>query len=390
MASLPGEYIDANQGGMFGLLRELVDINSGTRNKPGVDLVADALLRAVADLPLKAERIPVEDLGDVLVLRTGPADSEKAVLVVGHMDTVFPADSFFREYREDEERAYGPGVIDMKGGLVSAVYALKALNAAGILAHIPVRVVFNPDEEIGSPRSRAVIAEQAQRSAAALVLECGGMKGEAVTGRKGRLGLELRVRGRAGHAADARQGKSSAVLALARKVIDIEGLNGVVPGTTLNVGRVEGGTTPNSVPEHAAASVDVRYTTEEGIADLRARLEAIAARTDAPETSAVLAKVSSRPLMAATPGNQGLFRIVEEAAGGLGITVREEFRSGASDANEISAAGTPVLDGLGPIGEHDHSDREYMIKRSLPDRTKLLAETIVSCARRLSSGGLFT
>ena len=159
---------------------------------------------------------------------------------------------------------------------------------------------------------------------------------------------------------------------------------------SLNVGRVEGGTTPNSVPEHAAASVDVRYTTEEGIADLRARLEAIAARTDAPETSAVLAKVSSRPLMAATPGNQGLFRIVEEAAGGLGITVREEFRSGASDANEISAAGTPVLDGLGPIGEHDHSDREYMIKRSLPDRTKLLAETIVSCARRLSSGGLFT
>mgnify|MGYP000870065453 FL=1 len=128
MASLPGEYIDANQGGMFGLLRELVDINSGTRNKPGVDLVADALLRAVADLPLKAERIPVEDLGDVLVLRTGPADSEKAVLVVGHMDTVFPADSFFREYREDEERAYGPGVIDMKGGLVSAVYALKALK----------------------------------------------------------------------------------------------------------------------------------------------------------------------------------------------------------------------------------------------------------------------
>lgn len=382
------EYIERNAAEMFELLRKLVTIQSGTHNKPGVDRVGDALQEAVGELPVRIERIKNEKLGDNIVLSSGPVRDTGAIFLVGHMDTVFPADTEFNWYREDEVNAYGPGVIDMKGGLVAIVFALKALESSGALARIPLRVVFNSDEEIGSPVSRQIIAENARSSALGLVLECGGMNGEVATGRKGRLGLELHVHGRAGHAANPQEGKSSAVLALARKIIDVEALNGAYPGVTVNVGCIKGGTTPNSIPETAMATVDIRFASEKPFADLKARLIEITDRLDAPGTTSSLNEVGNRPLMPASEQNKILFQIANEAAEELGITIREEFRSGTSDANIIAATGTPVLDGLGPIGKDDHSDREFMIKESLIGRTKLLVSMIESCGQRLSRGGL--
>lgn len=389
MGTAPIEYLEERRAEMLELLKDLVSIQSGTYNKPGINRVCDVVLKAIEALPIKTTRLEHEQYGDTLILSGDSAGDSGNILIVGHLDTVFPADTNFNRYREDERNAYGPGVIDMKGGIAAVIYALKALDSCNMLAKIPLRVIFNSDEEIGSPVSRETIAAEAQKSAMALVLECGGMKGEVVTGRKGRLGLEIHVRGRAGHAANPSIEKSSAVLALAHKIIDIESLNNTFPELTVNVGCIKGGITPNSIPETAMATVDIRFSTETTIKAMKSRLEEINDRVDAVGTTSRLVEVGNRPAMAATERNRELFHIAAEAGEKLGIPVVEEFRSGGSDANIIAAAGTPVIDGLGPIGNHDHSDREYMIKDSLLDRTKLLVSMIELSRQRLLSGKLF-
>jgi glutamate carboxypeptidase len=389
METAPIEYLEERHDEMLELLKDLVSIQSGTYNKPGVNRVCNVVSKAIEALNIKTTRLEHEQYGDTLILSGNSAGDSGNILIVGHLDTVFPEDTDFNRYREDERNAYGPGVIDMKGGIVAAIYALKALDSCNMLAKIPLRVIFNSDEEIGSPVSREIIASEAQKSAMALVLECGGMNGEVVTGRKGRLGLEIHVRGKGGHAANPSIEKSSAVLALAHKIIDIESLNNIFPELTVNVGCIKGGITPNSIPETAMATVDIRFSTETILKAMKTRLEEINNRLDAAGTTSRLVEVSNRPAMAATERNRELFHIVAEAGEKLGIPVVEEFRSGGSDANIIAAAGTPVIDGLGPIGSHDHSDREYMVKDSLFDRTKLLVSIIELSSQRLLSGKLF-
>jgi glutamate carboxypeptidase len=389
METAPIEYLEERRAEMLELLKDIVSIQSGTYNKPGINRVCNVVLKAIEALNIKTTRLEHEQYGDTLILSGNSAGDSGNILIVGHLDTVFPEDTDFNRYREDERNAYGPGVIDMKGGIVAAIYALKALHSCNMLSKIPLRVIFNSDEEIGSPVSREIIASEAKKSAMALVLECGGMNGEVVTGRKGRLGLEIHVRGKGGHAANPSIEKSSAVLALAHKIIDIESLNNIFPELTVNVGCIKGGITPNSIPETAMATVDIRFSTETTLKAMKTRLEEINNRLDAAGTTSRLVEVSNRPAMAATERNRELFQIVAEAGEKLGIPVVEEFRSGGSDANIIAAAGTPVIDGLGPIGSHDHSDREYMVKDSLFDRTKLLVSIIELSSQRLLSGKLF-
>ena len=385
----PIEYLEERQDEMLEFLKELVLIQSGTHNKAGVNRVCDAVIKAIGDLPVRIIRLEHEQLGDTLILSGNSAADSGNILLVGHLDTVFPVDTNFNWYREDEKNAYGPGVIDMKGGIAAVIYALKALNSCNMLSNIPIRVIFNTDEEIGSPVSREIIASEAKKSAIALVTECGGMNGEVVTGRKGRLGLEMYVKGKAGHAANSTEEKSSAVLALAHKIIEIESLNNTFPELTVNVGRIEGGTSPNSIPETAMAAIDIRFSTEAALSAFMISLEEINNRINVTGTTSRLVKAADRPPMVTTEQSRELFHIAAEAGERLGISVLEEFRSGGSDANIIAAAGTPVIDGLGPIGRYDHSDREYMIKESLPDRTKLLVSIIESSYQRLLSGKLF-
>lgn len=383
------EYLENRHDEMFELLKDLVLIQSGTHNKPGVNRVCDAVIKAVEDLPVSIRRLENGQLGDTLILSGNSAGDSGNILLVGHLDTVFPVNTDFNWYREDDINAYGPGVIDMKGGIVTIIYALKALNSCNMLSNIPIRVIFNTDEEIGSPLSREIITSEAKKSAMALVTECGGMNGEVVTGRKGRLGLEIHVTGKAGHAANLTEEKSSAVLALAHKIIEIESLNNTFPELTVNVGKIEGGAGPNSIAESAMAAIDIRFRTEESLSAFMIRLEEINECIDVNGTISRIVKVADRPAMITTEQNRELFNIAAEAGRRLNIPVVEEFRSGGSDANIISAAGTPVIDGLGPIGLHDHSDREYMIKKSLPERIKLFSLLIEISHRRLLSGKLF-
>lgn len=377
------------EAAMGDALKHLVLIPSGTYNKAGVDRVC----RAVCDLldPLSLERriLPQEIYGDMLMVSTAAGGDDRRILLAGHMDTIFPEDSSFNGWRMDEEHFYGPGVIDMKGGLIVGIFALKTLAALGLLKDLPVTWLFNSEEEIGSPVSRSLFRAEAGRAAMAFVLECGGMKGEVVTGRKGRLGLKLTARGLAGHAAKVVEGKKSAILDLAHAIIGLEGLNGRFAGISVNVGQAAGGIVPNSVPEKAWAAVDVRFPSAEGLSFFESHLDALMERCRAAGMALAVEVVSRTPVMEATEQNKALYAVIAGEADEMGISVAEEFRGGVSDANTIAEAGTPVIDGLGPLGAHDHSDREYVIRNSLCQRSALLALSLIAAWRRYEAGTLF-
>ncbi len=368
-------YLTPLQNEALGLLKRLVEIQSGSRNKAGLDRMARTMADVLAGILPHVRILAHAEYGDMVQARTAPAaDGRKGFVLVGHMDTVFPADTDFTSFKEDEQRCYGPGVYDMKGGLVVAVYALKALKHFGLLEEIPVTFLCNSDEEIGSPASRPWIEEQARGALAAFVFEGGGLSGEVVTGRKGRLGLCLNVRGRAGHAAKGGP-KASAILELAHKIVALEALN---DGTeiTLNVGRVEGGIGPNTVPDSATALVDVRYLTLAGQHRAEQQIAIIVQACAVPGTSCACEIIAGRPPMPRSAANQALFQVFEALARSVECPVTDELRFGVSDANFIAGQGVPVLDGLGPMGDLDHSDREYILKHSVIKRAALTAAAL--------------
>ncbi len=370
-------YLEPRRREILDLLRHLVEIQSGSRNKPGLDRMAGELAEVLRGVLPVVRVLPFAEHGDMVQAATHPAAArDRGIVLVGHMDTVFPADTGFTSFREDEERCYGPGVYDMKGGLVVAIYALKALAHLGVLEGIPVTVLCNSDEEIGSPASRPWIEAEAHGALAALVFEGGGAMNEVVTGRKGRLGLNLTVKGRAGHAAKG-GAKASAILELAHKIIALEGLNDDRE-ITLNIGQVAGGIGPNTVPELATAALDARFLTPDGQRRLERDVARIAAEGCVSGTSSTLSVQSGRPAMPQSEGNRRLWSIARAQAQALGYDLPEELRSGVSDANFIAGLGVPVLDGLGPVGDLDHSDLEFILKDSLCARAALAAATIAA------------
>ena len=382
-------YLKDQEESMRSVLKRLVLIQSGTRNKAGVDRVCREIYDLFEPLSLERRILPQETYGDLLVVSV-PSDKEKQrILLAGHMDTIFPADTAFCGWREDETHFYGPGVIDMKGGLVVGLFALKALATLGLLKDLPLTWVFNSEEEIGSPVSRSLFITEAKRSAMAFVLEAGGMKGQIATGRKGHLVLHLSARGRAGHAAQVVEGKKSAILDLAHVIIELEGLNGRFPGVSVNVGQTGGGIVPNSVPEEAWAAVDVRFPSSEGVAFFHSCLDDLLKRRLAEGMDLKTEVVERVPILEATEQNKALFNVIAGEAKQLGISVVEQFRAGASDANTIAEAGTPVVDGLGPVGRYDHSDRECLVRESLFTRSALLALSLLAAWRRYEEGTLF-
>lgn len=379
---------------MFGLLHLLVNVNSYTANIGGCVEMADAMEEAFKEQGLTVERLAAPGAGDCLVARTkacaqATEGGAKQIMLCGHMDTVFAPDSGFIACEERGDNVHGPGVIDMKGGLVAGLYALVALADAGALEGIPVAFVCNADEETGSAHSARIISAEAEKSAFALVFECGSLDNGVVTGRKGKATYRLEMLGEAGHAGNLGTAKSSAVLGLAHSVIALEELNDAETGNTVNVGLVSGGTGPNTVARKAEAMVDTRFMDAEAGRDLflAARRAALAERV--PGVTAELKIMSGRPAWERTKGNARLLEVAQTAGKALGMDVQDGFRGGVSDANLIGAIGVPCLDGMGPLGEFDHSDREYMVRESLAERAALAALTMAEAWRLWTDDALF-
>ncbi|OXM82777.1 M20 family metallopeptidase [Paenibacillus rigui] len=364
---------------MLSLLEESVNMDSPSKNKASNDLMAEWYAAQFTRLTGgRVERIPHPVAGDRLLCEVG--SGPKQILLVGHYDTVWPlGEAERRPFRTENGIAYGPGVYDMKGGLLLAIFALKALKDMGRFPDDKrVVLLINSDEEIGSPTSREFIEAAALQSAAALVLEPPmEPNGALKTARKGSGRYKLTVKGVSAHAGVNPQKGVSAIQELSYQIQQLHSLTDYELGTTVNVGVIQGGIGTNVVPDHAEAEIDVRVATLEEAARIEAEFAALTPRL--PGAELVLTGGMLRPPMERTAAIASLYSHARElAASEFTFTLEETATGGVSDGNFTAAVGTPTLDGLGVRGDYAHSPKEHIIIGELPLRTAFLARLIES------------
>jgi glutamate carboxypeptidase len=362
------------QGDCLTLLDKIVAINSYSHNTQGVAQVAQEVSKSLPS-PLALEHTKSSHGEVVWICRQGPPN-ELPILLVGHLDTVFPPGSFDSGVVAHGPHLHGPGVTDMKGGVVVVLGALWVLDRLGFLPQIPVILALNGDEEIGSPGSAQKLVELTRISRLALVFECGGPEGSVVTARRGLDRYHLEIHGEAGHSGTHQGEKESAVVELAQQVLKLEALNDVKAGISLNVGRVKGGGAVNIIPAEAEAELEVRFLEEQQGKEIEKKMRTITSSTTESKVRTVLTKRRGRPAMVCTPATSQLYQAAVQTAKKIDLELPEEARGGASDANFLSATNLPTLDGLGPVGEMDHSKNERILKNSLFQRVELLVHLL--------------
>ena len=300
-------------------------------------------------------------------------DKAGRVLALGHADTVWPLGTLASmPFRHAKGRLWGPGVMDMKGGLAIFLAAVECLRELDIAVPQRVLLQVNSDEEIGSPSSRALTESQARGSDAVLVLEPGtGLSGKLKTARKGIGDYRVTVHGRASHAGVDFEAGASAVLELARQIDRIAGFTDLHRGTTVNPGVISGGTRSNVVAAEATAHIDMRITRLRDAASLDKKFRTL--KPIDPRCRIEVAGGLNRPPMERSAGGRRLFKMAREQAASLGLELEESSTGGGSDGNFTAACGIATLDGLGVVGEGAHAPHESLLVDRLADRTALLA-----------------
>ena len=367
--------IRAQQSGWLDALRRLVEHESPSRDKPALDALACILAGRLEAIGGRVEVVANPDGGDHLIARFdgghGGAE-ERPTLVVGHFDTVWPAGTLASmPFRVEGDRAFGPGVYDMKASLVQVEFALRAIRAAGLTPGRPVEVLLTSDEEIGSPTSRPLIEERARAASHVLVIEPPLANGALKTARKGVGAYRVTVEGRAAHAGVEPEKGISAIDELARITLALHALTDLAAGASVNVGVVAGGTTANVVAASASARVDVRAVTVAQAEALDAAIRAL--RPHHPDARLTITGGINRPPMERTPGGVGLFERARLVGQALGLDLGEGSTGGGSDGNFTAALGVPTLDGLGIEGAGAHATHEQVDLASFPARAALLA-----------------
>jgi glutamate carboxypeptidase len=368
-------------------LERLVNTDCGSYTRDGVDQIGQYVASFMASRGATVELRPdVEGRLGSTVIGSWRNGQERTggprLLLIGHMDTVFdPGTATERPFAIRDGIATGPGVTDMKSGLLAGLYAIQALVGAGPLPFDRLTYVANPDEEIGSPSSTPHIREIAAESDVCLVLECARANGDIVSSRKGILDARIAVHGRAAHAGVEPEKGRSAILAAADLVSRLHGLNGRWDGVTVNVGLIAGGTRPNVVPERCSLEVDVRAIRRADLEAAEGEIRSLLGTLSVPDTSAELAPMARWWPMEKLERSGRLVEHAQAIARRLGFEVHDAATGGASDANTTSGMGVPSIDGLGPIGGNDHSPAEYLEVASIVPRTTLLAGLILAIGR---------
>lgn len=365
---------------LSGIMR-WVEIDTPTGSTASISDLVDLIAAELGPLGCGIERIPGRDgMGDHLVARFlgGPGPG---VLVTSHIDTVCAPGTV--AIQRDGDRQYGPGIADMKGGGYLAVAAMRDIVKSGTYLPGPVTLIYNSDEEIGSPTSQALIQSEARKHGAALIPEP-ARGDEAITFRKGRAQYTLDFRGRESHAGSAFAAGRSAILEMARVIGTLELLTDIETETTVNVGRVRGGTEPNVVAGHAACDIDVRFANDVLGESVEARLRGLTA-TD-PDVTIALSGGIEKPSLARTAQTLAMFARAAEINAQIGAPMIETRSGGGSDGNFTCAAGVPTLDGLGAIGNDWHSPREHILVSPLARRAQLLRGLILTYAGTRPTG----
>ncbi|MBL8354339.1 MAG: M20 family metallopeptidase [Delftia acidovorans] len=368
------DWLGGQQQAMQDLLHRIVDIDSGSRDEAGILAVAQALRERLeaAGVAVRFEDVP----GYGVLLHadvSGPGEGAP-IYLMGHMDTVFPAGTVARRpFRVEDGRAYGPGVADMKSGLVLNVFVAEAFARCGGLG-APLKLFFSCDEEIGSPATRQTIMDTVRGARAVFNAEPGRVSGNLVTSRKGSMAVEFEVQGVAAHAGINHAAGASALEAMARKLLALHALTDPATGTTTNVGVLQGGIVPNMVAPHAKAELDVRYTAQTDPDALMERIRAIVEEESVPRTQGRVTAVRRTLPMAPTP--DALLQLYRRGAQSLGFDVQGEFTGGAADSGLTASVGVPTLCATGPVGGHPHTEREYCELATFVPRAQAVALAI--------------
>jgi glutamate carboxypeptidase len=370
------DLLNAKKQEMFQLLEQLVNIDSGSNTKMGLDTIGTLLKARFEQIDFIVEVIHEKAYGNHLVMQHRDAKNPE-IIIVGHMDTVFPEGTAKkRPFTIEGERAFGPGVIDMKASLVSLLYALTALKRAGKKGYKNVQIILNSDEEIGSPSSRQLIMKHAMNKKFALILEAARPDGSIVTARRGSGQFQIIVEGKSAHAGIEPEKGKSAVEELAHKIIHLQQLTDHQKGIHVNVGIISGGTSVNTIPAMATATIDVRVSQMKQIEPIQKEIEKICAMTHVEGTKTKLIGEIDRMPVEKTDGVKSLLKIIQQVGQGMGLTITDTATGGSSDGSLTASAGVATVDGLGPIGGLFHSEEEYLEISSLLERTLLLAEVI--------------
>ena len=365
-----------SQPAIVRLIRTLVEIESPTHEKAGVDRVADVIAKTVEGIG-QVTRHSQPDYGDHLLIEFDiPTRGDGQVLGLGHIDTVWELGTLAQmPWRESAGRLWGPGVFDMKAGVAYMIFAARAMRDLRLQCRRRFVVQLNSDEEVGSPSSTGHTEAQARKSIAVLVAEpSAGLEGNLKTARKGGASYRVEARGVASHAGLDFAAGANAIVELAGQIQRIASWTDLDNGLTVNPGLVRGGTASNVVAEKAWTDVDVRFPTKRQADEIADRFDAI--RADDPSCSIQVLGGARKMPMERTDGVVRLFRLAEEISAEMGVRLGEASVGGGSDGNTTAALGIPTLDGLGAVGEGAHAAHESILTDRIADRAALIAALV--------------
>jgi glutamate carboxypeptidase len=375
-------YTRQKQKDIIALIREFVECESPSDHPPSVNRFVELMAERVKDIA-RVKVLPGgtrygKHLRCEFAFESARGAAQSQILALGHSDTVWPLGTLAgMAFREGRGRLWGPGTLDMKGGLAFFIFAMRALRDLDVPVGRNVMLQVNSDEEVGSDTSREWTEEAARRSVAVLVLEPGtGLEGKLKTARKGVGGYTVTVRGRASHAGVDFSNGANAIVEMARQLEKIARFTKLDRGVTVSAGVVRGGTRSNVVPAECTAEIDIRAP--------RARDEAYLERCFGslkPFDKRCTIEISgglNRPPLERTAGVRKLFKLASGLAAELGVTLEESSTGGGSDGNFTAALGVPTLDGLGAVGEGAHAVNESILINRIADRTALLAKLVAA------------
>jgi len=381
------DWLAAQKPAMLKMIEEMVNTDSGSYNKAGIDRVGAILSRFMAENGIKVETLKQAKHGDCLRAvgkQQGAPSNRGNIVLMGHRDTVFPDGEVLRRpYTVSNGKAYGPGVADMKAGLVMNAFVLAAFEKFGG-APSPMVCLFTGDEEIGSPEGRPVIEAEARNARVVFNSEPGRVTGNIVSARKGGVFSHFAIEGKAAHSGGNFQDGISAIGELAHKIIAIHALTDLDAGITLNVGLVSGGQSVNTVAPLAEGQIDLRYVEPPQRERIMAEIERIIRTATIPGTRAVLTIRGEFLPMLQTPAAKAMLEVYKQAASESGFATDGEFTGGCADSGFTTAMGAPTLCGVGPVGGKAHSPEEFLDIESIVPRAQAMARTIL----RLDQAGV--
>jgi glutamate carboxypeptidase len=372
-------YTRSKQEEIISFLREMVECESPSDDPAAVSRFADLFESRISDIA-KVKRIKAKNFGPHLQceFKLPGRAKDGQILGLGHSDTVYPMGTLAgMPFRSAEGRLWGPGVLDMKGGIAFFVFAMRALRDLEIPVRRRVLLQLNSDEEVGSESSRPITEQEAKHSIAVLVVEPGtGLEGKVKTARKGIGDYALTVRGKASHAGVDFAAGASAIVEMARQIEKVSQFVGMRKGMTVNPGVISGGTRANVVASEARAEIDFRVEKLKDADLLERRMKAL--KPFDKRCSLEISGGLNRPPMERTPGVVALFNKAKTLARELGVALEESSTGGGSDGNFTAALGVPTLDGIGTVGEGAHAPHESILIERIADRTALLAKLVAA------------